>query len=365
MPSSRRVFLSIIGGGIVLAAGGAAGFAFTRTPTKALAPWEQAGDYAEPRRRALSYAILAPNPHNRQPWRVSLSTPNEIAIWRDKTKNLPHTDPHDRQLTIGMGCFLEQLSIAATATGHAVTFELFPDGDNGPVAVAQFHSGAAPDPLAEHMLARRSCKEPFALTPVNREPALLALADIHSEPNMVAQIRALTWQAWITEATTPRTIKESVDLFRLGKTEIENSPDGIDLGGPFLETLMAVGALTREGQLDPNSSEFRQTIAIYKEMLEATPAYAVLRTANNSRESQIDAGRRWLRLNLAATALGLSLHPVSQALQEYPEMAVHYRAIHELLATSGETVQMLGRLGYGPDVAQSPRWPLDAKIMQG
>lgn len=66
--TSRRKFLTILGGGVVLAAGGAAAFMTTRTPTKAIAPWSAAGGYEDPRMQALSYAILAPNPHNRQPW---------------------------------------------------------------------------------------------------------------------------------------------------------------------------------------------------------------------------------------------------------------------------------------------------------
>ena len=68
MTYSRRKTLGLIGGGTIVAAtGGIAVFAKTRTPTKALAPWDMAGNYDDPRLRALSYALLAPNPHNRQP----------------------------------------------------------------------------------------------------------------------------------------------------------------------------------------------------------------------------------------------------------------------------------------------------------
>jgi hypothetical protein len=361
--STRRTFLKILGGGVVVAAGSATGFALTRTPTKALAPWEAAGTYEEPRMRALSYAILAPNPHNRQPWMVDLSTTSQITIWRDMDKRLPETDPFDRQLTIGMGCFLEQLAIAASQTGHAVDFDLFPNGDTGPVAVARFREGAGADPLFAHVLDRRSCKEPFKDRAVSADPALLALADIHTDAARVERLRALTLDAWMVEATTRRTMKESTDLFRLGKAEVEANPDGLDFTGPFFETLILTGLMTREGALDPTSMEFAQGAAIYEEMLKATPAYAVIRTAGNGRGDQIEAGRRWLRLNLTATALGLALHPVSQCLQEYPEMAQHYQAAHEILAQPGETVQMLGRIGYGPEVPVSPRWPLEAKVM--
>ena len=67
--------------------------------------------------------------------------------------------------------------------------------------------------------------------------------------------------------------------------------------------------------------------------------------------------------NLATTQAGLALHPVSQALQEYPQMAEHYAAAHEMLAKDGETVQLLGRVGYGPQIPRTPRWPLETKLI--
>lgn len=363
--TQRRTFLKVIGGGIVLAAGGAGAFLATRTPTRALAPWSSTGEYSEPRKNALSYAILAPNPHNRQPWLVDLDVPEQVIIYRDKSKNLPETDPYDRQLTIGMGCFAELMAIAASQTGHAVDFEFFPKAENGPVAIAQFKQGAMPDPLFAQILSRRSCKEPFEdrLPPTLNE--LRAFCDIHTDNALVSELQKLSWDAWMIESLTYRTMKESTDLFRLGKAQVEANPDGIDFSGPFFETLILTGQFTREGALDPKSTEFAQGAEIYKKMMFATPAYAVIRTPGNTREDQIAAGRAWLRLNLTTTALGLSLHPVSQALQEYPEMAESHAKAHGLLAKAGETVQMLGRLGYGPKVPPSPRWPLEAKVING
>jgi hypothetical protein len=65
MTLSRRKMIGLVGGGVVLAAtASAGGFLATRRPSRALSPWSAAGNYAEPRMNALSYAILAPNPHN-------------------------------------------------------------------------------------------------------------------------------------------------------------------------------------------------------------------------------------------------------------------------------------------------------------
>jgi hypothetical protein len=44
-------------------------------------------------------------------------------------------------------------------------------------------------------------------------------------------------------------------------------------------------------------------------------------------------------------------------------MADLYAAIHDRLAPDGGTVQMLGRIGYGPTVGPSPRWPLETRIL--
>lgn len=363
--ASRRKFLSILGGGVVLAAGGAGAFVTTRTPAKALAPWQAAGGYDDPRMQALSYAILAPNPHNRQPWIVDLSRQDEVTVLRDRSRNLPATDPLDRQLTIGMGCFLEQMAIAATVTGHLVTYDLFPKGEDGPVAVAHFAKGASPDPLFAHVMNRRSCKEPFLDRTVTPTSDLKALADIHTDATKVADLRKLTKQAFQVEAFTPHTLEESIDLMRIGKAQINANPDGIDLGGAFFEMLHMAGMMSKDAMMDVENVNFTQYLDGYLALLDATPAFAVIRTPSNTREDQIAAGRQWLRLNLTTTGLGLALHPVSQCLQEYPEVAAQYNSAHEMLAKPGETVQMLGRLGYGPETPFTPRWPLETRILNG
>jgi hypothetical protein len=365
MTLSRRKAIALIGGGTILAVStAAAGFLKTRTPAQALAPWGKAGDYQDPRKRALSFALLVPNPHNLQPWIVDLEGTDGLALYQDQSRKIPHTDPFDRQITIGLGCFLEQLVIAASADGYTVDLSIFPDGPDGAIARAVFTKGGKADALASAIMDRRSCKEPFADTPVEESVAaeLASFADVITNPQQVQTLRDLTWDAFLTEMYTPHTLKESADLMRFGKGEINANPDGIDLGGPFLESLMLAGILNRKDQTNPESTGFQKGIEIYHDMLMATPAYAVLTSDSNSRADQIATGRRWLRLNLATTKLGLSLHPVSQCLQEYPEMADHYAQAHELLAAPGQTVQMLGRLGYGPTIAPSPRWPLEAKL---
>ena len=76
--------------------------------------------------RALSWAILAPNPYKRQRWMVDLSQPDTAVLYVDPDRLLPHTNPFNSQIIIGLGCFLEVLRTVALQDGLNVDCDLFP-----------------------------------------------------------------------------------------------------------------------------------------------------------------------------------------------------------------------------------------------
>ncbi|WP_075215468.1 Acg family FMN-binding oxidoreductase [Mongoliimonas terrestris] len=379
--TNRRVFLTLFGGGVVLAATSATLWATTRDPAGARRPWETAGQggEADPRRRALSFAVLAPNPHNRQPWVADLSVPEVLTLFCDPDRRLPHTDPFDRQITIGLGCFLELLALAAAEDGYRTDIAVFPDGapqprlDGRPVARVRFirDEAVARDPLFAAVLDRRSNKEAYDTTrPVATESlaAIAAAARVHpvaftNDPARVAALRGQAFDALRTEMTTYATAKESVDLLRIGKREIEANPDGIDLPGPVFEALQLAGMMPRDAMLDTTSDVFAQQLAAMKVPFDTAMAFVWTITPGNSRAEQIEAGRDWVRLNLAATRLGVAMHPFSQALQEFAEMRPHFDGLRQALGIPPEhTLQMFARLGYGPSVKAGPRWPYETRI---
>jgi hypothetical protein len=378
MPSRRNIVLA---GGSMLLLGGGGALALTREPKQARAPWQEIQALsADARVDALRHAVLAPNPHNRQPWMIELIGADRALLRCDLDRRLPETDPYDRQIVIGLGCFLELARIAAAERGVRLDIEPFPDGepqprlDRRPIAALRFQRDdrVARDPLFAWIAARRSAKVAFD-TSRRIEAATLAELSTDVSPGcatqasagagIVERLRALTWRAWEIEARTPRTWMESVELIRIGRSEIEAAPDGIALGGPMMEGMRLLGLISRKNLADPDSTASRSGAERYHRLMASAMGYIWHITPGNRRADQLAAGRAYVRSNLRATALGLSLQPVSQALQEYPEMAETRAALRTQLGVApASQLQMLARLGYGPAVPAAPRWRLETRL---
>ena len=381
MDRMRRNLLISAGGGTLALLGAGTVFAGTRTPHRALAPWSApATPSGDLRLDVFRHAILAPNPHNRQPWLITLLGKNEALIHCDLDRRLPVTDPFDRQITIGFGCFLELARIAAAEKGVGLAVSEFPEGmpgasarlDGRPIAHLKFAGDARPDPLFGVISIRRSTKAPFdterpvsqaAIALLAAEGSARARVGETSELPLVKDLRTLTWTAWMVEANTYAAFKESVDLMRIGKAEIEANPDGIALGGTMLEAMALAGLLSREQMLNTTSTAFRAGIDKYRPIISTAMGYSWIVTHGNTRSDQLEAGRVYVRTNLQAARAGLSMHPVSQALQEFPEMAKARDDVRgRLSVVAGDTLQMLARLGYAAPAMPSARWPVESRI---
>lgn len=373
------IALETLGGLRVLRAASAQ----TADPT---APWRAApaATHADWRVRAFGWAVLAPNPHNRQPWEVVLAADGSAILRCAPDRLLPVTDPKSRQITIGLGCFAELFVLAAAEMGVGVDVVPFPAGQTGaptagPVARFVRRTGAAArDPLFAHVLARRSEKRPFDADRPVPEASFAAIAKAAgagffgtSEPARVATLRDISWRAWVVELETQAAHMESVNLMRLGMAEVAANPDGISIYGPNLEPLVQNGVLSRPAFATPGSQAHQVMIERYRTALTTATAGFVWTTSDGDTPADaFAAGRQWMRLALAAVGEGTVLHPVSQVLQEYPEMNATYAEIHrELGVAAPRRIQMLARIGYLPAGANAspptPRWPVESRIMAG
>ena len=381
---NKRQFLRITGGGVITAATlGSLAACSSALPPEAIAAWQPPADNLDIRRWALSHALLAPHAHNLQSWLVDLDMPDTLVLRMDLRRLLPQTDPWSRQLVISQGTFVELLDMAVKEKGYRAEIEMFPEGafdakapDGRPTARIRLVRDAAvqPDPLFAHIFQRHTHRGLYE----NRIPnadARQALVDsvkgfpvqlgmVTADEASMQQHRQIAMDAWRIEMQTPRTLLESYKVLRVGPQEIAQHRDGISINTPMIRSLVALGLFDRSKPSEPDSAAVTGQISEFNEKMASTPACVWLTTADNARKTQMLCGRAYVRLQLAATALGLRMHPLSQALQEYPEQAQNYQAIHQLVAgkDGGTTVQMWTRLGYAPEVGPAPRRGLQAHL---
>jgi hypothetical protein len=382
----RRNFLRIAGGGSIAAAtlgsGALSACSANRMPPEAVEAWRgpahDARTSADVRRWLLSYAILAPHSHNLQSWVVDLSTPDEIVLSCDLKRLLPQTDPLSRQIMMSHGTFLELLDLAARERGLRADITLFPQGafgpdklDARPVARIKLVPDAAisKDPLFGQVLLRHTNRSAYdasrPVAPVAWQAMQQAVLPHKQgfghvgvgQADALARHRKLALQAWQIELTTPRTIMESYDVLRVGAKEIALHRDGLSLLDPVVVLLNQIGLFDRSKAPAPDDYATTSQIKDFSQKLDSTPGFFWMVSEGNDRVTQINAGRAYARVQLAATAQGLSMQPLSQALQEYPEQAKPYADIHRLCgaALPGQTVQMWARVGYAPPVDPAPR----------
>ena len=383
---NRRTFIRIVGGGVIFSATAGLTACKSEMPPEAIAAWQGPKPGIDERKWIISYAILAPHSHNLQSWLVDLRTPNEIILYCDLTRLLPETDPYYRQIMMSHGTFLELLDIAARERGIRTNIELFPQGEFGPEEIDQrpiarirleTDPNIVKDPLFGQILKRHTNREAYDMNKAVPADAVQDMGDSMKlypirfgfvgldQPDAIEKHRAIAAEAWRIELTTPAKILETYKVLRVGAKEIAKYRDGISINDPFLSLLVRLGLFDRSKAPKPDDSATVDQIENFNKNLESTPGFLWMITESNGRVAQVNAGRAYVRVQASGTAHGISMQPLQQALQEYPEQQATYKEIYNLLDAPSPryTVQMWARLGYGPQIEPAPRRDLESHIV--
>jgi hypothetical protein len=323
--------------------------------------------------KAIAYGCNAPNPHNTQAWKLRHTSALQTVLYVDKARLLPVTDPPARQIHIGCGCFIETLSAGASTMGFDTAVETFPEGTYGlsevgkkPVAGITLTPAAEtqPDELSDYIYARQTNRRPPSHegAPVSDQQfAEIAKSVRESDVQVIGindrarmePLLAIFDRAMTLECQTRHLYEETRIWFRFNEHERAEKRDGLSLPQagvvgrrlPLLEWYLKHGDIRRWN----SKSSINAYLKVFRAGLARAEGLLLLKTATNTQEDWIKAGRAYARASLAAARLRLQMQPYSQVLQEYPEMTDLRRQFNDLMGVTGEEkIQMAVRLGEGP-----------------
>ena len=331
------------------------------------------------RLKLLSFAMLAPNSHNIQPWLVKLTAEDGFDLFVDQTRLLPQTDPPARQIHISQGTFLAFLKIAASGFGYRLAITYFPEGEYGntviedkPVARVRLivDASVSPDPLFSWLQIRQSNKRVYEGKPIPQQDLDElqkvsqdnGLKVVYSKSrDLIRLLGPMLGKAMDIETADPDRHRETVDIFRFSEDEALRKGDGFTLANNGVTGLMRLLVETfflgtREKGYATDSAFATEGIKMAHEQAKSAAAYGWIVSETNSRLDQVRSGELYARINLETAKMGIGQHPMSQILEEYQDMADLQKNFLDLLDIEpGNTVQMLFRLGYAESVPHTKR----------
>ncbi|MQS10094.1 Acg family FMN-binding oxidoreductase [Streptomyces alkaliphilus] len=317
-------------------------------------------------RSLVTAASLAPSLHNAQPWRFRLlADDTTLQLWADLDRVVPHADPEGRGLHLGCGAAICNLRVAAAHAELLPEVRLLPEPAEprllADVVFRRLPAGA-PEPseaaglaaLYPAIRARRTSRHPFLPDRVPEE-ALRALTEaariegaelIHPDAWHTATVLELLQDAEGRDGTDPARGRELERWTRTG-AEAGSAVDGVPE--------YAFGPRERDGRTVVRDFAGRAPVPGRPEVdFESTPRLALLGTDGDRPFDWLRAGEALERVLLVATDRGLATSLSSQTL-EWDELRWTTRDPMSPVSH----IQMVIRLGYGPESPPTPRRPVD------
>lgn len=313
----------------------------------------------------LRYAILAPSPHNTQPWLFRILT-NDVEVYVDPRRGLKVTDPHGREMFMACGAALLNLRIAGEYFGQKCSVTVFPEADK-PTLVARMtvHSGGeatSEDVVLFHAITeRRTNRERFGGESLP-EAVLEQLGDAATQEG--------AWLAFLAEDEAKAAMAALVaegdrrqwgqrefraELARWVRTDAEHQADGIptrELG--VTDWLSFAGpALVRTFDRGGRQAARHEDIA------KQSPVILVLGTDADTPREWLAAGQALQRVLLVAASEGVSASHLNQPVEVEalrPQAAM-------LAGRESGFPQVILRLGYGVGVPPTPRRELRSVVL--
>jgi nitroreductase len=399
----RRSFLKGAGVATVVVAGGGVWRAweqgvFSSGEGPAYEPWKNWREASDGPLGLVRAAILAASPHNTQPWLFKVAD-SAIELHIDTQRNVGALDPYLREEHIGIGCALENLLLAAAASGYAATVTLQP-GKLEPISadpktqlVARVELAPAKrDESAGHELdeldelykaipRRHTNRGPYDpqrpippdfLEALGRLPGddanvKMFLFSAEAERKKIAEVSS----AANTEIySDPEVQRGSERWLRMKWSAVQGHRDGLTIDAFGLPPLANAAFKMMTPRMRRWAAAHSEANGYVQLMLRAPLIGFIAVRDRYDRQNCLRVGRIWQRAHLLATARGLAARPCNEAV----EMVDHESALGRPAARAAMLDEITGEaswqptfvfyMGYPTLPAQaSPRRPVEAVLL--
>jgi len=366
----RRRFLTIVGGataGLALGsrlaqAANVARRAADSVP--ALQPWtlpdEAPANPLDLARALVGAAVLAPSECNAQPWRFEAEGA-QLRLFPDSLRALPRLDPDQRDMTMGLGCALENLLVAARAWGLQPAVSYFPSATPRCIAEVTWRAGGPRRDRAMFYAIpqRRTNRRDYdgrGVFAQNRAQLLSQVPDgVHlswlDDPRALRGISDLTYEAVHEQVLNRRMQAEAYKWMRFGN-DARRRGDGVPLDALEISTLSRFMA---RHYFDPQSWFLRfGADGLAKQArgaVRSAGAVALLSVPGASQMATLMAGQALERIALKATQLGIAIQPISAPIR----IQIHRAELRRRFGVPGDEPLLLVRFGHARAPDPTPR----------
>ena len=261
----------------------------------------------------------APSAHNTQPWLLRYADDAVDVHW-DPSRALPDSDPTGRDLFLSLGAFVETCLIVAASAGLPVRAEIAVDETTQRAARLVPASSVYDTPFTVASVQRRRCARGGYV------PGMLAPATLAALASLGADLRPLPARSLVAPLAeadrwlfgTPAVVRELRSWLRLSPKHPRYHRDGLTDRAMALSRAEAVGLAA---MIAPSAYPITSRLggpalfaAASKGLLRYDGSVLVLVGGATTPESVIEHGRALVRVWLALSDRGLTVHPLSQLL---------------------------------------------------
>ncbi|MQA79662.1 MAG: nitroreductase [Streptosporangiales bacterium] len=303
---------------------------------------------------AARFGLLAPSPHNTQPWLFHLHDAH-LDVIGDTSRGLAVSDPYDRELVISCGSVITNITLALSRLGYRSDVVVMPD-PRDPELYARIGLAGSAEPssddveLFEQITRRRTSRVAFderrlpdeLVTRLARD-VMDAGATLHVVDDRRPTVCDLITEADRLQMADPHFRRELAAWLAGRGDRADGIPEfSVEIGHlrlpPFVTPLVVRTFDIGDGKA-----------AYDTELVEHSGLLAVIATPRDDVTSRLSAGRALQKVLLRACA-----HDVRSSFLNQP---IEIDSLRGRLATAvgAANPQLVLRLGYGPSPSPSRR----------